>query len=266
LLNPLRQSYKAMVADAGGAASGLWEVMVWPSYRDNVKNRYPFNLMSKRDASFEDAVAFFQPKEGVLWGFYDAYLKGFHRKVDHKFVPATSLGGTPRPAKRYTPFNANMYNCLERADIITDALFSQGAPKVKFAVNLTTVSPIVSEITLDVDGQKRLYRNEKQFWRTFEWPGPDGPPGASMRIRGAGGLDEEVTREGPWGLFRLLESGSYVANEDDDRVFVVEWQFSAPPVVVRMEVRPTRANHPFPVGFFRNTNCPPSIGDSFGPG
>jgi type VI secretion system protein ImpL len=31
-----------------------------------------------------------------------------------------------------------------------------------------------------------------------------------------------------------------------------------------MEVRPKRGNHPFPPSFFRATNCPPSIGDSFG--
>lgn len=265
LMNPLRQSYKAYLASAGGAASGLWEVMVYPTYRDSIKNRYPFNSMAKRDASFEDAVAFYKPKEGVLWGFYGQYLKSFHRKVGFQYVPNTSLGGIPRPTKRYTPFNANLYNCLERSDMITDALFSQGDPKVKFAVNLTTVSPIVSEIIFTLDGQERRYRNEREFNHNFVWPGEE-QTGASIRIRGAGGLDEEIKREGPWGLFRLLESGRHKAEEEDDRTFVVEWQMSAPPVVVRMEVRPTRANHPFAAGFFRTTNCPSTIGDSFGPG
>ena len=264
LLNPLRQSYKAMLKSAGGAASGLWEVSVWPPYRDTIKNRYPFNSAAKRDASFEDAIAFLKPKEGILWGFYTANLKGFHRKIEHKFVPATHLAGSRKPAKRFTPFNANMYNCLERADEITDALFAQGDPKVVFRVNLTTVSPIVSEIAFEVDGVKRRYRNEREFWHTMQWPGPDGPTGASITIRGAGGLTEEIRRDGPWGLFRLLEAGRHRAKQDDDKGFSVEWQMSAPPVVVKMEMRPTRANHPFPLGFFRDTNCPSSIGDRFG--
>ena len=70
-----------------------------------------------------------------------------------------------------------MYNCLERADEITDALFpgrSGEVPKVVFQVNLKTVSPIVSEVIFEIDGQKKLYRNEKEFWKTFEWPGPEG--------------------------------------------------------------------------------------------
>ncbi len=265
LMNPLRQSYRAMVASAGGAASGLWEVEVWPPYRDGLKNRYPFNSAARRDASFEDTVAFFAPGEGILWGFYGNYLKSFHKQVGHKFVPATSLAGTPRPARRYTPFNPNMYACLERAHEITDALFAQGQPGVKFRMNLTTVSPIVSEIEFELDGQKRLYRNEREFWHSFTWPGPDMPlAGAAITIRGAGGLNEEIRREGPWGMWRLLEAGRHTAVKDNDKTFTVEWQMSAPPVVVKMQMKPTRSNHPFPRNFFRNINCPASIGDTFG--
>jgi type VI secretion system protein ImpL len=269
LLNPLRQSYRAMVRSAGGAASGLWEVEVFPSYRDGIRSRYPFTSAAKRDATFEDVVAFYKPKEGVLWAFYEAYLKGFHRKVAHKYIPDTALAGTPRPARRFTPFNPNLYNCLERSDEITDALFAAGSggdPKVVFYVNLTSASPIVSEITFELDGVKRVYRNEKEFWRKFEWPGAEAAgAGAALRIRGAGGLDEELRREGPWGLWRLLESGTHGARKEDDRIFEAEWTFAAPPVVVTMQIRPTRANHPFSLDFFRNTNCPPSIGDTFGP-
>ncbi len=264
LLNPLKQSYKAMLKSAGGAASGLWEVTVWPPYNDNIKNRYPFNIASKRDASFEDFMAFYKPKDGILWGFYDAYLKDLHMKLGHKFIPASHLQGYA-PAKRFTPFNGNLYNCLERSDEITDALFNGGEkPKLEFSVNLTTVSPIVSEIIFDLDGQERIYKNEKEAWKTFEWPGKEVGKGATIRIKGAGGLDEQIVREGPWGLWRVLEAGVHNAEKDNDKVFRAEWQFAAPPVIVKMQIRPKRANHPFPVNFFRNTNCPPTIGDTFG--
>jgi type VI secretion system protein ImpL len=264
LLNPLRQSYKAMLKSAGGAASGLWEVTVWPPYKDTIQGRYPFNSASRRDASFEDFVAFYRPKDGVLWGFYETYLKDFHMKVGHKFIPATHLQGA-QPAKRYTPFNSNLYNCLERADEISDALFHGGTdPKLAFNVSLTTVSPIVSEIVFELDGVQRVYKNEKEFWKGFEWPGPNGPTGAAIRIKGAGGLDEEVRRDGPWGFWRLLEAGRHTAEKDDDKVFRIEWEMSAPPVIVKMQIRPQRKNHPFPINFFRNTNCPQSIGDTFG--
>lgn len=264
LLNPLRQSYKAMLKSAGGAASGLWEVSVWPSYKDTIQGRYPFNSAARRDASFDDFVAFYKPKEGILWSFYDGYLKDFHQKVGHKFLPATHLQGG-QPAKRYTPFNSNLYNCLERADEITDALFhGQGDPKLAFNVSMTTVSPIVSEIAFELDGMQRVYKNEKEYWKAFEWPGPAGATGASIRIKGAGGLDEELRRDGPWGFWRLLEAGQHTAEKGSDKSFRIEWQMSAPPVIVRMQIRPQRQNHPFPINFFRNTNCPQSIGDTFG--
>src|SRR5262249_41034198 len=41
LMNPLKQAYKAVMRHAGGSASGLWEVVVWPPYRDKIKDRYP---------------------------------------------------------------------------------------------------------------------------------------------------------------------------------------------------------------------------------
>ncbi|AUX44714.1 hypothetical protein SOCE26_061810 [Sorangium cellulosum] len=268
LMNPLRQAYKAVVRRAGGAASGIWEVEVWPHYRDKIKDRYPFNLASSRDASLEDAMAFFKPKDGVLWGFYESYLKGFHYQVGHEYYPKAHLAGQPQAAKPFTPFNPNLYNCLRRADEISDALFGSAggdAPKVVFHINMKTVSPIVSEVIFEVDGQKRLYRNEKEFWHTFNWPG-EKAKGARIQVRGAGGLDEELVREGPWGIFRLFEAGTTTAQKDNDEMFTVTWQMTAPPVTVTMEVRPTRGNHPFPTSFFRATNCPPSIGDRFGKG
>jgi len=265
LMNPLRQAYRAVVRSAGGAASGLWEVEVWPHYRDKIKDRYPFNLASNRDASFEDAAAFYKPKDGILWGFYDKHLKGFHYQVNHDFYPQAQMQSGAPGAKPYSPFMPNMYNCLKRSHEISDAIFGSGdeKPKITFNINLKTVSPIVSEVVFDIDGQVRQYRNEKEFWYAFEWPGKK-PTGASIRVRGAGGLDEEVKREGPWGIFRLFEAGTVTAEKDSDEVFTVTWQMTAPPVTVVMEVRPTRANHPFVPSFFRATNCPPTIGDSFG--
>ncbi|HTJ84447.1 MAG TPA: type VI secretion IcmF C-terminal domain-containing protein, partial [Polyangiaceae bacterium] len=171
--------------------------------------------------------------------------------------------------KPFTPFNPLMYNCLKRADEITDALWPDRtgeAPNVEFQVNVKTVSPIVSDVIFEVDGQKRIYRNEKEFWYGFKWPGAE-KHGARIQVRGAGGLDEEVVRDGPWGVFRLFESADKItAVKDSDNEFLVTWTMSAPPVSVTLQVKPKRSNHPFPVSFFRGTNCPPSIGDKFGGG
>ena len=182
LMNPLKDAHKAVVRHAGGSASGLWEVEVWPAYRDKIKDRYPFNLAATRDASLNDAIAFFKPKDGTIWGFYEQYLRPFHNKVAHQFVPDPHLEDRPRPARPFTPFRGQMYPCLTRADEITDALFPEGVGdklKVEFQVNLKNVSPIVSEVVLEIDGQRRLYRNEKERWSPMTWPAPSQPGRAS---------------------------------------------------------------------------------------
>ncbi|MFO0615504.1 MAG: type VI secretion system membrane subunit TssM [Polyangiaceae bacterium] len=273
LMNPLRQGYLAALRGAGGSASGLWEVEVWPPYKNTIKDRYPFNRTATRDASWDDFKKFFKPKDGVLWGFYENHLKEFHVKQGHEFVPTGDLmgdiGDQPKKAQGPKVFNGLMYNCLKRADEITDALWSSGSddPSVDFFINLTTVSPIVSEVIFEIDGDIRRYRNEKEFQTAFTWPGKGKTKGARIQVRGAGGLDEEIVREGPWGVFRLFESSdSITAVKDDDSTFAVTWQMAAPPITVTMTVKPSRANHPFPLSFFRNMNCPPTIGDNFGGG
>jgi len=240
----------------------------------------------------EDFKKFFTPKTGILWGFYNAHLKEFHRQQDHDFIPVSHLLGDPGSAGKAVArpiFNPLMYNCLKRADEISDSIWGMpgpgggdegtipaaaaaegaaggegGGPDVEFELNLKTVSPIVSDVIFEVDGQQRVYRNEKEFFYGFKWPGKS-KFGARIQVRGAGGLDEEIVREGPWGIFRLFESADKMtALKDDDQQFLVTWQMTAPPVTVTMQVRPKKANHPFPLSFFRNLNCPPTIGDKFG--
>ena len=62
------------------------------------------------------------------------------------------------------------------------------------------------------------------------WPGPKPGTGARIQVRGAGGLDEEIRRDGPWGLFRLFEAATSTAEKDKDKVFTVTWEMTAPPV------------------------------------
>lgn len=268
LLNPLKQAYQALVRRAGGAASGLWEVVVFPPYRETIRDRYPFGPVSARDASLEDAMAFFKPKDGVIWGFYEEYLKGMVMRVGNAFAPLSHLESRPRPAVPFTPFAPGLYRCLGRSAEITSALFGDGTatenPGVALEVKLKTVSPIVSEVTFEVDGQRKVYRNEKQFWQKVTWLKENAESqGARIRLRGAGGLDEEIVREGPWGLLRLIEAGETNAKSQSDAPFNVTWEMAAPPVSVTLEMRPRRAEHPLSPGFFRATNCPPTIGDRF---
>ena len=127
------------------------------------------------------------------------------------------------------------------------------------------MSPIVSEVILEIDGQKRLYRNEKEVWNPMIWPGPK-PTGARIQVRGAGGLDEEITREGPWGIFRLFEAGSTTAEKDKDEVFLVTWQMTAPPVTRHPRGPPGARQPPVPAQLLPRHQLPAEHRRLFGKG
>src|SRR5262249_43557332 len=112
---------------------------------------------------------------------------------------------------------------------------------------------------------RKQYRNEKEFWQSFSWPGPK-QTGAIIKVRGAGGLDEEMTREGPWGIFRLFEAGTTTAVKDNDQVFQVTWEMTAPPVTVVMEGRPAEGHPPVPGGVLRADTGPAGQGPRLGKG
>jgi type VI secretion system protein ImpL len=141
----------------------------------------------------------------------------------HDFIPVSFLQGgsgekqgTKPAAKRArgsTPFNPNLYNCLKRATRSPTRSGGRAAartPKVKFRSTSRRSAPSSATSSSTLDGQKRVYRNEKEFWYDVRLAGRrSGAPASS--VRGAGGLDEEIVRDGPWGIFRLFETAPITA-------------------------------------------------------
>jgi type VI secretion system protein ImpL len=260
LMNPITLAWSNVVQDAGAAAGASWETSVWQKWHDKLEGKYPF-AQSPTDAALEDFFDFFAPGEGLLWSFYDESLKATLDRSGSGFTPSRRF----KSAINYTP--GFLDDCLKRGQDITTTLF---APKtdhasVTFDVNLHSVSPSIGEVTFEVDGVSHTYRNEPEQWLTVTWPGKT-PHGARLRVRGAGGLDEEISRPGDFGLFRLLDAaqvkpGRAGGRADGVPTMVATWDLRATrdSASVSLDLRPTRNENPLAPGFFRGYTCPRSI-------
>jgi type VI secretion system protein ImpL len=259
LMQPITLAWANVVRDAGVAAGANWEVGVWPKWHEKLEGRYPF-AASRTDASLEDFLAFFSHGQDGLWGFYDESLKATLTRTGNRFVPSrrfkSSIGYT-------APF---IDGCLQRGAEITDALFppkSEG-PAVVFDVNVHSVSPSIAEVTLEIDGVSRTYKNEPEQWLRVQWPGKS-VHGARLRVRGAAGLDEEISRPGDFGLFRLLDAADVTAGKAAGKAagattLVASWDLrAAKETVVRLDIRPVRNENPLGPGFFQGYACPRTI-------
>jgi type VI secretion system protein ImpL len=155
---------------------------------------------------------------------------------------------------------------LKRGAEITDVLFPPKSDhaEIVFEVNLHSVSPTIAQVIFDVDGVSRTYKNEPEQWLRVTWPGKTAH-GARMRVRGASGLDEEISRPGDFGLFRLLDSAEVAPGKAGGRAegqptLVATWELrAAKAAVVKLDLRPARNEHPLMPNFFKGYTCPRAI-------
>jgi type VI secretion system protein ImpL len=257
LMNPITLAWSNVVHDAGAAAGASWEASVWQKWHDKLEGKYPF-ANAPADASLDDFLDFFAPGDGTLWSFYDESLKATLDRSGSGFAPSRRF----KSAIAYTPEFLDV--CLKRGQEFTTVLF---APKsdhaaVVFDVNLHSVSPTIGEVTFEVDGASHTYRNEPQQWLTITWPGKS-PHGARLRVRGAGGLDEEIARPGDFGLYRLLDAadvkpGRAGGRADGVPTLVATWDLRAArdSAFVSLDLRPSRNENPLAPGYFKGYGCP----------
>jgi type VI secretion system protein ImpL len=257
LMNPVTLAWSNVVRDAGAAAGASWEANVWQKWHDKLEGKYPF-VSAPADASLDDFLDFFRPGDGVLWSFYDESLKATLDRNGSSFAPSRRF----RSAISYTSDFLDV--CLRRGSDFTTVLFPPKSDHavVSFDVNVHSVSPTIGQIILEVDGASHTYRNEPEQWLTVTWPGK-GQHGARLRVKGTGGLDEEISRPGDFGLFRLLDlaevkPGRAGGKSDGTPTLVATWDLHATrdKAVVNLDFRPSRNENPLVPGYFKAYRCP----------
>ncbi|MEZ4371007.1 MAG: type VI secretion system membrane subunit TssM [Polyangiaceae bacterium] len=257
LMRPITFAWAGVVNDAGGAATGLWETNVWSVWRDTLANRYPFKK-TQRDASLADFTEFFKPNSGLLWAFYAENLKGTLKRNGDAFTPSRRFNSSVGYKGDF------LSTCLTRGAEISSAVFGKGEePKIKFEVNLHSVSEDVSEVSIEIDGVSHVYKNHPEEWLAAEWPNDKGEtPGARVRVRGYRGLDEEINRPGDFGIYRLIdaaqsvESGTAGGNPQGVPTVVVTWYLRSRDAHIKLDFKPSKRDRGLSPALFLGYDCP----------
>ena len=250
LMNPIRGSQTAVDGAQGAQLNDRWRAEVWEAYHRMV-GKYPFVSNTMVDVPLADFAEFFRPGTGTIWAFYEQTLSQRLLRSGTRF--------SPKPSERKSGFRGDFLACLAKAQEITDAMFRGDAPDplVPFSVKMQAVGAEVSEITLRVDGQTIIYRNEPEHWQSMQWPGKDGPPGASVQVRGAA-FKDEIRRPGDFAFIRVLSEGGVKPISPGSVDLEAAWDMSGHARVV-IQFRPPASRHPFQKGFFSALQCPPAV-------
>jgi type VI secretion system protein ImpL len=232
---PINGASATSTSALAGEKGSQWCTSVVLAFDRTLRDRYPFARQGQ-DLAIADLVEFYRPGSGILWAFHDAAMKRDVLQVGGQFqlAPGSGVGSS---------YNGELVRFLNRSSHLTSVLFPPRAekPRVDFEVRVRP-SPGIAQVLLTIDGQLIDFHNGPEKWVPITWPGPNGKPGANMRVKGER-IDEVLTQDGEWGLFRLFEKGTVTGNPGE-RFFTVSWRLHTQNDVT-LDVRPARAESPF---------------------
>ena len=129
--------------------------------------------------------------------------------------------------------------------------FSGQSPDQQFTLTPGDLDAGASRFTLEVDGQSIDYRHGPVRSMPAKWPGP-APGAASVTFEDASAAHPNLSFQGPWAWFRLLDASSLHA--DSDVRFTASFQVGGHQGAVVIE--PTSIRNPYQAaGVVRQFKC-----------
>jgi type VI secretion system protein ImpL len=235
---PIEGSSATSSASIAGSISSHWCTEVVVPFERTIRGSYPFEP-NGHDLSLDELTQFYLPEKGIVWSFVKEALSRTVEIEGDKYMFAKHLG--EEGSKLYS---TRLLDFLQRSRDIAAVFFPQGssAPQVDFEVRIHP-SPDVAITTMTVGGTKIDYHNGPEKWELLSWPGKQPAMGASIQVRGANGMNERISQDDAWGLFRMIEAGT--VSRSSSRTFTVAWQLQTHDVTLKIDFRPTRGEAPF---------------------
>lgn len=260
-----RQPYpvKALLADTtaaltdlvgGGVCthlSAVWRSEVLSSCRQTISNRYPISRNADLEITQEDFGLFFGPG-GRMDAFFNKYLAGSVDKTTTRWR-WISKDGSP------VCMSSASLTQFKRAEKIRNTFFRTGGPlpTIGFSLKPRSMSPDITRLSLNIDGQKLGYAHEQPQITPIKWPGPDNSGQVSLSLLPPLlGSESGITAEGPWGIFRLFDRASIQPISGSGKF---QLTFNLQGRAVSFELRPNSAVNPFQSDELQHFRCPQNL-------
>lgn len=222
---------------ASSLASGLCQ--------NSISGRYPFTRNAKSEVGIEDFSRMFSPS-GAMQQFFDQNLSS------HVDVNSQNWRAKPGSQGIVTPGTLNSF---ENARLIKDTFFTSG-DKMSFSMFIRPLSltPTITEATLDIDGQVINYSHGYAQPTRIDWPGPKGGSYVRLTFRTSNGQIQVATFDGPWALFRMFDASNPVTISSDKRELTMS--MSSVVGVLNVELRSTLKDFPLWSRALKSFSCP----------
>ena len=217
-----------------------WHDDIYKVYEQKFAGRYPFDPSSSRDVSLQDFEEFFAPG-GTLDRFYNDQLKMF---IDEN----SNISGGHQGKSL---IRDDVLKQLGKAKLIQEAFFNRkGILDVSFGVEPILLSANKRRGVLNIDGQYLSYSHGPRNNVEVIWPNTlrDNTTSKLTLVPvEANESPRSISTEGPWSLYRLLDTAKVVGASDSS----VTYQFTVDNGDMEVKVNATTSN-PFTQRLFKN--------------
>lgn len=178
-----------------------WQDQVWPDYKHQLQNRYPFNRQANQDVKPVSFKHLFAPHQ-VMMHFYHNYLQAFVDTHDDHWR-YRSLDGEHLPLSQHT------LELFKQSHTISDKLFDKHNNLcIDLGIQLSSKATKIRNMQLQWAKQTlRLSvpsTNDLHHMQQFSWCYNDNQPKLKVFYQMANGDKQTKEYEGFWGVWRWL--------------------------------------------------------------
>ncbi|WP_299705949.1 type VI secretion system membrane subunit TssM [uncultured Tateyamaria sp.] len=239
-------------AAIGGARSEIntkWQSEVLPFCTRAINDRYPFNRQAQADVALQDFGRLFGPG-GLMETFFDENLA--------RFVDTSQ---NPWQVRRVNGIDVGVSNAVvqqfQRADEIKNSFFvAPGLPNITLEITPSALDPNVERVTLETGGQTVSYAHGPPQASALRWPGELGARTRVAFTPTRSDVRNDVTHDGPWALFRLLDAAEVRRTNVSDRNRIV---FNVGGRIAIFQLRAGSVLNPFTLDALSTFSCPTSL-------
>jgi type VI secretion system protein ImpL len=233
-------------ADATTELEKRYEEEVVARCRVRIEGRYPFGTGS--DVPLGDFAEVFG-----YGGLYDRFFtERLDPLVDRLQQPWAWRPGFVEPA-------GGLLAQFQRAERIRQMFFNPGSktPELGFTVKLSSLDSKATNVYVNIDGQQFGVKPGAESSGPGVWPVPQKRSIAFVVFEDPVAAPEQaIGYEGPWALFRLVDTLKVQAQSDADSISVLRLQTKYHQALATIEAANATSN-PFAAGDWRQFKCAP---------
>ncbi|WP_192256012.1 type VI secretion system membrane subunit TssM [Mesorhizobium caraganae] len=226
--------------------NAIWRADILPFCQAALNDRYPFSPDSAVDVNVRDFARLFGPA-----GMIDAFIN------DH-LISYVDTSAQPWKWRADFGLDPSALAAFEQARRIRDDLFPGGqGPVMAFTLEPTDLSPNVTRVTLNLDGQSLVYFNNATRPQPMTWPGKDGTGVISLAFQPIDGSPEIMLNEtGSWAWLRMLRGGRFTGTSLSD---VYSLRLGTKGMYADFKLKAASVENPYNLQMFKKFSCPPQI-------